>query len=90
MRYFHLLRLDTKQKLELRCRKTVLEIVQDFPENVETLATLLQIKNKKAIDINSFGIPSESEIRILFEDVLKTKSQLTDIWNKAHKNKKLK
>lgn len=48
MRYFHQLRLDTKQKLELRCRKTVLEIVQDFPENVETLATLLQIKNKEA------------------------------------------
>ena len=48
MRYFHQLRLDTKQKLELRYRKTVLEIVQDFPENVETLATLLKIKHKEA------------------------------------------
>ena len=48
MRYFHQLRLDTKQKIESKCRKTKLEIVQDFPENVEKLATLLQIKNKEA------------------------------------------
>ena len=48
MRYFHQLRLNTKQKLESKCRKTTLEIVQDFPENVEKLATLLQIKNKEA------------------------------------------
>lgn len=48
MRYFHQLRRDTKKKLEFRCRKTVLEIVQDFPENVETLATLLKITNKEA------------------------------------------
>ena len=48
MRFYHQLRLDTQQKLESKCQKTVLEIVQDFPENVEKLATLLQIKNKEA------------------------------------------
>ena len=48
MRFYHQLRLDTRQKLKSKCQKTVLEIVQDFPENVEKLATLLQIKNKEA------------------------------------------
>lgn len=59
------------------------ENIKPFEELVLELGEIARIKNKKAIDISSFGIPSESEIRILSKDALKTKSQLTDIWNKS-------
>ena len=40
-----------------------------------------------AIDYSTLGEQSakEAEVKVLNPDVLKTKSQLTDIWNKAHK-----
>lgn len=59
--------------------------IKPFEELVLELGEIARIKNKKAIDINSFGIPSESEIRILSEDAIKTKSQLEEIWKKANK-----
>lgn len=59
------------------------ENIKPFEQLVLELGEIARIKNKKAIDINSFGIPSESEIRILSEDAIKTKSQLEDIWKKA-------
>jgi len=61
------------------------ENIKPFERLVTELGEIARIKNKKAVDISSFGIPSESEIRILSSDIIKTKSQLTDIWNKANK-----
>ena len=50
--------------------------IKPFEELVLELGEIARIKNKKAIDISSFGIPSESEIRILSDSVLKSKSQI--------------
>ncbi len=53
------------------------ENIKPFEELVLEIGEIARIKNKKAIDISSFGIPSESEIRILSEDAIKANKTTT-------------
>jgi hypothetical protein len=55
--------------------------IKPFEELMVELSEIARIKNKKAIDVSSFGIPSESEIRVLSDDILKTRSQLKAEWD---------
>lgn len=61
------------------------ENYQPYEDLVFELSEIARIKGKKAIDVESFNIPSEREVRVLSADAFKTKSQLFDIWNEAHK-----
>jgi hypothetical protein len=54
---------------------------QPYEDLVFELGEIARIKNKKAIDIESFGIPSEREVRVLTEDAFKTTSQLKAMWD---------
>lgn len=58
---------------------------QPYEDLVFELSEIAMTKNKKAIDITSFNIPTEREIRVLDLDAFTPKSQLTDLWNKAQK-----
>jgi len=56
-----------------------------FERIVSKLAKMAESKNKTAIDLTEFFPKSkiDDEIRVLSPDAIKTKSQLTDIWNKV-------
>lgn len=58
-----------------------------FEKIVSKLAKIAESKGKTAIDLTEFFPKSkiDSEIRVLSPDAIKTKSQLTDLWNKVNK-----
>jgi hypothetical protein len=66
--------------------------IYKLPDGVESIDSLglkeLQRIKKLGFDAieDTTNIGGESEIRILTPEILKTKSQLTDIWNKAQGN----